>query len=98
MILPKEVLQRIRYLSRRGTNEKLTEALETIYAAGIEKGMQMLSSELKGRLNDNQSTDNSDDNGRERGEPDSSELSGGGGASTTDADSDRGSPDAAPNN
>lgn len=93
-MIAKVAFQKIRRLAKRGSNEMLQRAIQEVYAAGIEYGMRKLSEELKGRLNDNQISNNGDDSSGERRKPDSSESGECARPTSTDADRDQGSPTA----
>ena len=74
-MMPKEAFQKIRRIAKRGSNEMLERAIREVYLAGMEAGARALSEQLKGRINDFQSTGDGPDLERERRESHSPEPS-----------------------
>ena len=93
----KQAFQQIRHLAKRGSNEMLERKVNEIFQAGFEAGMAALSEELKGRINDHQSTDSSNDSNGVGGKSDSAESCGSGGVTTNDSNSSERSPNPALN-
>lgn len=86
-MIAKVAFQKIRRLAKRGSNEMLERAIQEVYLAGMEAGARALSEQLKGRINDIQSTNNGDNSSGVGGQPDSPEPSQSGGVDATDPDS-----------
>jgi hypothetical protein len=74
-MMPKEAFQKIRRIAKRGSNEMLERAIREVYLAGMEAGARALSEQLKGRINDIQSTGDGINLDGERGQSHSPEPS-----------------------
>jgi pyrimidine operon attenuation protein/uracil phosphoribosyltransferase len=72
-MIAKVAFQKIRRIAKRGSNEMLERAIREVYLAGMEAGARALSEQLKGRINDLQSTGDGPDLERERRESHSPE-------------------------
>lgn len=90
-MIAKVAFQKIRRLAKRGSNEMLERAIQEVYLAGMEAGARALSEQLKGRINDIQSTNNGDNSDGVGGQPDSPEPSGSVRSDANDQHCDRGS-------